>query len=78
MHGSIELDAEEGCDKVQASSCSKHTPLDFEEPRACAYLDIGSGDAEKMDGWYLDSGATHHMTGCRELFTKVGTFVWDQ
>jgi hypothetical protein len=26
-----------------------------------------------MDGWYLDSGATHHMTGLRELFTDLDT-----
>jgi hypothetical protein len=62
-HGSIELDTEEGYDKVQASSfCSKHTSLDFEEPRARAYLDTRSDDAEKMDGCYLDSSATYHMT----------------
>ena len=26
---------------------------------------------EEIGGWYLDNGATHHMTGCRELFTDL-------
>ena len=30
---------------------------------------------DKIDGWYLDSGATHHMTGRRELFSDLDTSV---
>jgi transposase InsO family protein len=33
-------------------------------------------DKEEMDsGWYLDSGATHHMTGRQELFADLNTGV---
>ena len=28
-----------------------------------------------LNGWYLDSGATHHMTGRRELFSDLDTSV---
>ena len=51
-HGCLELDAEESCSKAQAST-SKNPER--------AYLDTGNG--EKLDRWYLDCGATHHMTG---------------
>jgi hypothetical protein len=27
------------------------------------------------NGWYLDSGATHHMTGCQEFFADLNTGV---
>ena len=71
-HGFLELDAQGSCSKAQASIfCAKNGCLELEEPRARAYLDTGNG--EKMDGWYLDSGATHHMTGRRELFTDLDT-----
>ncbi|XP_066383834.1 uncharacterized protein [Miscanthus floridulus] len=54
------------CSKADAS-------LDIDEPRARAFLNTGSED--KLDGWYLDSGATHHMTGRRELFSDLDTSV---
>ena len=38
------------------------------------FLNTSSGE-DKLDGWYLDSGATHHMTGHRELFSDLGTTV---
>jgi len=61
-HGFLELDTEGSCSKAHASIfCAKTGCLDLEEPRTRAYLDTGNG--EKMDGWYLDSGATPHMTG---------------
>jgi len=51
-HGSIELNPEEGYDKVQASSfCSKHTRAYLDTG---SYLNTRSGEAMKMDGWYLD------------------------
>ena len=36
--------------------------LHLDEPRARVLLGNGSDD-DRVDGWYLDSGATHHMTG---------------
>jgi len=46
----------------------------IDEPQACAFLNTGFGE-DKLDGWYLDSGATHHMTGRRELFSDLDTSV---
>jgi transposase InsO family protein len=44
--------------------------LHLDEPKARALLgDCSSTD--KMDGWCLDTGATHHMTGRREFFTEL-------
>jgi transposase InsO family protein len=44
--------------------------LHLDEPRAHAFLGDGSGD-DKLEGWYLDSGATHHMTGCTGHFADL-------
>ena len=66
------MDAEGSSGKAQASTfCTKSaTSLNIEEPRARAFLNTGSGE-DKLDGWYLHSGYTHHMTGRRELFTNL-------
>ena len=68
-HGFLELETEEDafCSKADAS-------LDIDEPRARAFLNTGSGE-DKLDGWYLDSGATHNLTGCHELFSNLDTSV---
>jgi hypothetical protein len=50
------------------SAGSAHLHLD--EPRAHAFLGKGADD-DKIDGWYLDTGATHHMTGRREFFSGL-------
>jgi len=66
-HGFLELD-----EKTEAV-CSKATAsLDINEPRAHVFLNT-SANEEALDGWYLDSGATHHMTGRRELFAELDT-----
>ena len=44
--------------------------LHLDEPRARVFLGNGSSD-EKIDGWCLDTGATHHMTGRREFFSEL-------
>ncbi|XP_021305190.1 keratin, type I cytoskeletal 9-like [Sorghum bicolor] len=47
--------------------------VELSEPRARAYLGV---DEEEVDsGWYLDSGATHYMTGRQELFADLNTDV---
>lgn len=47
----------------------EHAPLHIDEPKAKAYLGISS-DAERIKGWYLDTGAT---TGTVKL--GDGSFV---
>jgi hypothetical protein len=48
--------------------------LHLDEPRAYALLGDGSSN-NKTDGWCLDTGATHHVTGRREFFTELGSDV---
>jgi hypothetical protein len=62
MHGSVELRSS----LVPAVTALLH----FDEPRAYAFLGKGASD-EKIDGWYLDTGATHHMTGWREYYSDL-------
>jgi hypothetical protein len=59
-HASIEL-------SPAASAAAALLHLD--EPRAHALLGDGSSN-DKTDGWRLDTGDTHHMTGRREFFTE--------
>jgi hypothetical protein len=48
--------------------------LHLDEPRAHAFLGDASNN-DKTDGWCLDTGATHHMTGRREFFTDLDSSV---
>jgi hypothetical protein len=48
--------------------------LHLDEPKAHTLLGDGSGD-DKTDGWWLDTAATHHMTGRREFFTELDSSV---
>ena len=48
--------------------------LHLDEQKAHALLVDGSGN-DKTDGWCLDTGATHHMTGRREFFTELDSSV---
>ena len=48
--------------------------LHLDEPRAHAFLGNGSGN-DKTDGWCLDTGATHHMTGRQEFFAELDSNV---
>ena len=64
-HASIEL-------SPAASAAAALLHLD--EPRAHALLGDGS-NSDKTDGWCLDTGATHHMTGRREFFTELDSDV---
>jgi hypothetical protein len=48
--------------------------LHLDEPRAHTLLSDGSS-SDKTDGWCLDTGATHHMTGRREFFTVLDSDV---
>ena len=48
--------------------------LHLDEPKAHALLDDGSGN-DKIDGLFLDTGATHHMIGRQEFFTELDSSV---
>ena len=77
-HGCLELGTEESRGKEKASVFLHSAPAaashHIDEPRARAFLGTSSGD-DKLDGWYLDSGATHHMTGRQELFSNLDRSV---
>jgi hypothetical protein len=51
------------------------TLLHLDEPRAHALIGDGSSK-DKTDGWCLNTGATHHMTGRRKFFTELDSDVW--
>jgi hypothetical protein len=48
--------------------------LHLDEPKVLVSL-CNSSSNDKADGWYLDTGATHHMTGRREFFTELDPSV---
>jgi hypothetical protein len=48
--------------------------LHLDEPWAHIFLGNGSG-GDKIDGWYLDTGATHHMIGWMEFFSEFDSGV---
>jgi len=48
--------------------------LQLDKPRAHAFLGKGA-DNDKIDVWYLDASATHHMTGRREFFSDLDSDV---
>ncbi|XP_040384200.1 uncharacterized protein LOC107305050 [Oryza brachyantha] len=64
-HASIELSS-----TAPAASAFLH----LLEPKARALLGDGSNN-DKTDGWVLDTGATHHMTGRREFFIELDPSV---
>jgi hypothetical protein len=48
--------------------------LHLDESKARAFLGDGSSK-DMIEGWCLDTGTTHHMTGRREFFTKLDSSV---
>jgi hypothetical protein len=49
--------------------------LHIDEPRVHAFLSNGSDD-DKLEGWYLNSGATHHMIGHVGHFSDLDHSIW--
>jgi hypothetical protein len=50
------------------------TALHLDESKARAFLSDSSSN-DMIEGWCLDTGATHHMTGRREFFTELDSSV---
>lgn len=44
--------------------------LHIDEPHTRAFLGNQAGE-DKLEGWYLDSSAMHHMTGRIKPFTEL-------
>jgi hypothetical protein len=52
---------------------SERRPLRVVEGKVFAQLD---GETERDDSlWYLDNGATNHMTGCQDAFIHIDTAI---
>jgi len=60
--------------ELHPAAPSATTLLHLDAPHARVLLGNGSDD-DRIDGWYLDSGTTHHMTGRREFFSDLDTDV---
>jgi hypothetical protein len=65
VHASIEL---------SPATSAVAALLHLDEPRAHVLLGDGSS-SDKIDGWCLDIGVTHHMTDRREFFTELDSDV---
>lgn len=61
---------------VQNSSAAvpEHAPLHIDEPKAKVFLGTSSYE-ERIKGWYLDTGATNHMTGHSDAFAELDQTV---
>src|SRR5579859_788977 len=53
--------------ETEAEQGTAPRPVDLDEPRARVLLGEVGDDQEQR--WYLDSGASNHMTGCRTAFS---------
>ena len=62
------------CPSFHLSKSAGSAELHLDEPRAHVFLSKGVAD-DKIYGWYLDTGATHHMTGRREFFSDLDSSV---
>jgi hypothetical protein len=60
--------------KLSPAALAAAALLHLDESRAHTLLGDGSSN-DKTDGWCLDTGATHHMTGRWEFFTELDSDV---
>jgi hypothetical protein len=60
--------------KDNTATAPEHAPLHIDEPKAKAFLGT-SNDDERIKGWYLDTGATNHMTGHGDAFAEIDRTV---
>jgi hypothetical protein len=49
----------------------------LDETKAQAFLDTGCSDDDHLEDWYLDTGATNHMTGHGNVFSELDRAVQD-
>jgi hypothetical protein len=57
------------CEIVIESTSPEHG-LQLHEPTVHVFLGA-DGDAHQVEGWYLDTGATSHMTGRAAAFSVL-------
>lgn len=68
---------------LMAQACSLTAPCDApDKPGQCVDLDetraqVNLGRKGEDSTWYLDTGASNHMTGCAELFSELDTTMHD-
>jgi hypothetical protein len=58
------------CESAPLPAMTATTTMCIEEPRTQAYLEKG-GENKVMEGWYLDTGVTNHMTGRSDIFSHL-------
>jgi hypothetical protein len=56
--------------KLPPAASAAAALLHLDESRAHTFPGDASNN-DNTDGWYLDTGTTHHMTGRREFFTEL-------
>ncbi|WVZ64455.1 hypothetical protein U9M48_013964 [Paspalum notatum var. saurae] len=54
---------------------AKRASVRLKEPRAQVHLGKEEGDKEAAECWYLDSGASYHMTRSRGAFSELDTSI---
>jgi hypothetical protein len=47
----------------------------LDETKAQAFLGMSCSDDDHLEGWYLDTGATNHMTGHGNVFSELDRAV---
>jgi hypothetical protein len=68
--------------KESTTTTPEHAPLHIDEPKASAYLGVTFisysslarseySDDERIEGWYLDTGARNHMNGHGDVIAKI-------
>jgi transposase InsO family protein len=60
---------------INAEAAALPTVVHLVEEKVLAQLDGDDGGEHDTGLWYLDTGATNHMTGAREAFTELNTRV---
>jgi hypothetical protein len=61
--------------RVNARPAAHTSAVDFVEAKVFAQLDDDDGGVRDARLWYLDTGATNHMTGAREAFSELNTNI---